>query len=372
MHLKKLSLQNFRRFGNESFDFDDLLNIIIGENAIGKSSILEAIALITDGYSPWTSDLNEIIQREELFEIADSGSFFRIEAIISDMNKDISLAYFHSKEKKKFIIDGKATSRKKFFRFTSTNIFSPEQIELLMISPSKRREYLNRIISRIDLDYQEQLETFDKVLRQRNAYLKKLSKIFLDTGVLNIEDKLLHYWTYEFAKINARLVKLRSDYIDRISKISDGFVVKYKPSIILEDFAILQSEEKLANDIFEILYDKIKRDIILGYSNLGIHRDDWNIKTNKDIQKFGSRGEKRTALSKMIFEVQELHFNELGYYPILILDDINSELDDKNIETILSKENLSKQQVFITSIRKDENIRKLENNSENSFKEFIL
>jgi DNA replication and repair protein RecF len=369
MYIKHLKLENFRSFIKKDFEFSDELNIIIGENAVGKSSLLEAIILITDGYSPWTSDLNEIIYNSNLVEETSDDSYFRLEATISNNKKDTVISYYHSPTKKKFIIDGKATTRKKFFRFTSTNIFSPEQIELLMVSPSKRRDFLNRTIARIDPAYQDTLTNFEKILRQRNAYLKKLSKVFMESGQVLSNDDMLNFWTERFATENAKIVRLRAEYIDRISNSSKNFRVHYKPSLDVSEIASLLSTETLAANIYSQLCDKYKRDIILGYTHLGIHRDDWNIKTDKDIQRFGSRGEKRLALSRMIFEIQETQCKELGFYPIMLLDDISSELDDKNIAQILSSEYLSKQQVFITSIRKDSNIQIL---SQNNHKEFLF
>jgi DNA replication and repair protein RecF len=125
MYIKHLKLENFRKFKTLEIDFEKDLNIIIGNNAHGKSTILEAICLITDGYSPWTSDISDIIYSEKLIEHEEAEPYFRIEAVLDE---GVTLSYYHSAEKKKFLINSKSTTKKRFFAFSSTNIFSTEQI----------------------------------------------------------------------------------------------------------------------------------------------------------------------------------------------------------------------------------------------------
>jgi DNA replication and repair protein RecF len=228
-----------------------------------------------------------------------------------------------------------------------------------MISPGRRRAFIDRIITRIDPEYKDILTTYEKTLRQRNAYLKRLSKHYFDCGDLDFADTQLAFWTKEIAKRNAEIMQLRERYIDIIGKSTQGVKMKYLPSININSggFLGMIRVDDLAKQIECQLNEKLKRDIILGYSNLGIHRDDWALKTDKDIHRFGSRGEKRLALINVIFSIQNLHKDYLEYYPILLLDDISSELDDINVVKILSSEYLSKQQVFLTSIREDKNIK---------------
>jgi DNA replication and repair protein RecF len=371
MYIKHLKLENFRKFKQFEIEFNKDTNIIIGNNAHGKSTILEAICLITDGYSPWTSDISDIIYSDKLMEHEIAEPYFRIETILCDDShegseiKQTVLSYYHSPEKKKFLINGKATTKNKFFAFTSTNIFSPEQIELLMISPGKRRTFIDRIITRIDPEYHELIVKYERILRQRNAYLKRLSKNYFDTGELNFTDSQLAFWTKEIALKNAEIMQAREKYIEVIGKSAAGVRMKYLPSISANGFISMIAGKDLAAQIENQLNEKLKRDVIVGYTNMGIHRDDWALKTDKDIHRFGSRGEKRLALINVIFSIQGLQKEYLEYFPILLLDDLSSELDDINVTKILTSDYLSKQQVFLTSIRDDENIEKFRDDKSN-------
>jgi DNA replication and repair protein RecF len=241
--------------------------------------------------------------------------------------------------KRVFKIDNHTTTPKKFFERHASIIFNPEQIEILMISPSKRRDFLDEVISKIDYEYSETLAQFKKVLRQRNAYLKKLSKKFYEKGIIARNDPQLNFWTNEFVKLSKDIQKNR----EKISReLSFGkFHIDYIHS---------NKKDSLENEI----ENSKKRDIATGYTNIGPHRDDWDIINGKNIKRFGSRGEKRLAIGQLLFKVQDLINSELGYYPILLLDDISSELDNKNTKIIFDKKNIVKQQTFITIIKYDE------------------
>lgn len=307
---------------------------------------MEAIYLLTNGHSPWTSELEDI--RNYLNERDD---FFRIEASIEHNMDDFKIAVFHQNTSNQFSIDGKRTIRKRYSRLTCSNLFSPDQIELLMVSPSKRREFMDHLISKVNLDYKDNLQRFERIHRQRNAYLKKLSKRFYDTGEINIEDQQLNFWTKEFASASAKIMAKRAEILEELSNNDAGFRIHYNPSLKLNMFEDLAQIEQLSQIHFKELAEYFKRDVALGYTKTGAHRDDWNITTDKDIKRFGSRGEKRMAISRLIFQTQEIYNKYLGFYPILLLDDISSELDDNNVKLILENETLRKQQVVVTTIR---------------------
>jgi DNA replication and repair protein RecF len=345
LNITSIHLRNFRKFDKLDIELTDGINIIQAANAKGKSTILEAVHLLTNGHSPWTSDHADMISYNN-----DKNTHFRIEAKLHN-GKETVIALFHENGVNQFFIDNKKTLRKKFSALTCSNIFSPEQIELLMISPSKRREFLDNLIVKIDLDYKEDLLKFERILRQRNAYLKKLSKKFYDTGEIAQDDQQLEFWTKEFATASTKLMSRRSAIIEELSQNTNGFKVKYHPSLTLNLFEDLGKINEIAQIHYKELINFFRRDIALGYTKTGAHRDDWGITTDKDVKRFGSRGEKRIAIGKLIFQTQELFKKYLGYYPILLLDDISSELDDSNIKKLLSKEFLNKQQVIITTLR---------------------
>jgi len=358
VQIKKIKLQNFRQFGDTNFEFSPNITIITGKNAQGKTTILEAINLIINGSSPWTNENGDIVSYTQ--KEPEPDKYFRLEGMILDKNgekKEVSV--FHNSNFTKFEIEGKKTTRKKFYNNSACNVFSPEQIDLLMISPSKRREFLNNLICKIDDDYAEILTEFEKVLRQRNAYLKRLAKVFYDTGEINDNEQQFQFWTEKFAGLSAKLMAKRSEIINQLSREKEQIFIHYKPSLVLNLFEDMAEVEKLTEIHISTLMNNSKRDIALGHTNIGAHRDDWKISTDKDIRRFGSRGEKRVALGKLIFRTQDVLNKYLGFYPILLLDDISSELDDDNIKKLLSHEGIDKQQVILTTINKIDWLEKL-------------
>ena len=216
-----------------------------------------------------------------------------------------------------------------------------------MISPSERRNFLDSTILKYDYEYETLLKDFKKILRQRNAYLKKLSKLFYEKGVIAINDPQLNFWTQHFSLTSAYILQNRILLTKELSQ--NEYEVQYKTEVQF-DRRKLSNIEYLSECIEQHLENSKKRDIATGYTNIGPHRDDWDIFRDKDIRKFGSRGEKRLAIGKLIFQTQEIVFEKTSKYPILLLDDIASELDILNTEKIFERKFLDRQQTFITVI----------------------
>ncbi len=335
--IEKLVLTNFRKFKDKVFEFDKNIVIFYGHNAQGKSSVLEAIYLLNTGTSPWAST-NEYINVDQ-----NGNAHTRIESI----EEGKSYAYFKDISKRIFKIESKSVKPSTFFEKRSSNIFNPEKIELLMISPSERRNFLDSTILKYDYEYETLLKDFKKILRQRNAYLKKLSKLFYEKGIIAINDPQLNFWSEHFSLTSAYILQNRISLTKQLSK--NEYEVQYKTGIQF-DRRKLSNIEYLRECIEQDLENSKKRDIATGYTNVGPHRDDWDIFRDKDIRKFGSRGEKRLAIGKLIFQTQEIVFEKTSKYPILLLDDIASELDILNTEKIFEKKLLDRQQTFITVI----------------------
>lgn len=335
--IEKLILTNFRKFKDQTFEFKKNIIIFYGYNAQGKSSVLEALYLINTGLSPWAST-NEFINLDQNSQI-----HTRIETIEDGK----SYVYFKDKDKRLFKVEGSNIRASKFFEHRSANIFNPEKIELLMISSSQRREFLDDTILKYDYEYETLLKDFKKILRQRNAYLKKLSKLFYEKGIIAINDPQLNFWSNHFSLTAAYILQNRILLTKELS--TNEYDIEYKTGIEF-DRRKLNNIEYLKECVEQDLEKSKKRDIATGYTNVGPHRDDWDISKDKDIRKFGSRGEKRLAIGKLIFETQEIVFKKNSHYPILLLDDIASELDILNTKKIFEKKLLKKQQTFITVI----------------------
>lgn len=342
--IKSIKLTNFRQFSDTKFNFDKNIVVILGKNTKGKSTILESIYYLTNGYSPW-SENGDIVSYDN--------EYFRIDADIEDGNADtVIYSIFKDSNKRHVQIEKKNTTPKKYFSKISSTLFSPELIEILLVSPSKRRDFIDHFCSTLDTEYKAELDKYRKILRQRNGYIKRLSKILYETGHIPNIDNQFTYWTHLLAQSSAKLLFLRLKYIEGIK--DENFEVKYKSNI---DFNSLEEILEL-KDIIEITEEKMieqrKRDIAIGHSTTGVHRDDWDIIDGKDVKRYGSRGEKRLAIIKLIYRTHKVITKMKGLAPYLLLDDIPSELDDENIKKIFNKETFEKQQTFITAIRENE------------------
>jgi len=324
--IKKLKLTNFRRFNEFEIKINKNIIIFHGNNAKGKSSILEAVYLITNGVSPWASSDEYVSFNQE-----SEDRYSRVEIVFNE--KTYSL--FKNNGKRQFKIDNQNTTAKKFFEKIASTIFNPEQIEILMISPSKRRDFLDDTIVIMEYDFSNKLKLFRKILKQRNSYLRKLSKDFYEKGIIARNDPQLNFWTDEFISIS-------KDIQEKRESLSDDMILGKLKMKYLKSNGDISLEDALENCK--------KKDIATGYTNIGPHRDDWILSNGNDIKKFGSRGEKRLAIGQMVFKKQEIISERLGFYPILLLDDIASELDKSNTEKIFNKEFLKRQQTFITVI----------------------
>jgi DNA replication and repair protein RecF len=363
--IKTLRLQNFRKYVDKEFTFDSPITVIHAPNAMGKTTILEAISVIANGNSGWTSSNSDIYcydaagiskgmknTSEVTRNIKDEKSMnYRVSAGINNKDDDLKeFSLFQSPTQKKFLIDHHSTTARKFSGNMAATIFSPEHIELLMISPQQRRNYIDQNIAKIDLDFADHLKVFKKISRQRNAFIKKLSKRFYETGVIpKVDtDQQFLYWSTEFAKVSTQIIIKRIEFIEKL--VSEDFRIEYVSSLNLNEFEMMLDYDKLYEKHVEMLVEGAKRDIATGHTHIGAHRDDWSIITSLEVKRFGSRGEKRMAIGKLIFLVQDVLAGELGFYPFLLLDDISSELDQENIKKILSDDIMDKQQVFVTTV----------------------
>jgi DNA replication and repair protein RecF len=335
-----LKLKNFRKFKDLQLEFNSNIVVLHGDNAQGKSSILEALHIIANGNSPWSGSDEYVYNNQNGIN-----KHSRIEITIDGK----TYSHYKDNNRKVYMIDNHKTTPKKFYSENIATIFNPEKIDLLMLSPSRRRDFLDETISHINYEYPSILKRFKKVLRQRNSYLKKLSKQFYEKGIIARNDPQLNFWSKEFIQLSAQI------YIGRISMIKnfekDDFKLEYSfCNKGLDKILKITDIKKIEEILTPVIEDGKKRDIASGYTNVGPHRDDWSIFTNQDIKKYGSRGQKRVAIGNLIFKAHEIIAKKIGYFPTLLLDDIASELDEENTEEMFDIEFLNKQQTFITTV----------------------
>jgi len=239
--IKKLSLKNFRRFKDIELSFNSRTIIIYGNNAQGKSSILEAIYLMSNNKSPWSGS-DEYIHNHQN-EITEHS---RIEMEVDEK----TYIYYKDNNRKIYMIDGRKTNSKKFYSQNISTIFNPEKIDLLMLSPSHRRDFLDETISNINYEYSFILKRYRRLIRQRNSYLKKLSKQFYEKGVIARNNPQLNIWTKQLIELSAQIYKERINIIKKFEQ--ENFKLQYQ-FCDKELEKILQAKEniKLIEDLLQ-------------------------------------------------------------------------------------------------------------------------
>jgi len=330
--LKSISLQNFRSYKKAEFQFDKK-TLIVGPNTSGKTNLIEAIYLLSRGKSFRTDkDPQMISYNKDLARVKGSTPDENLEVLLTS-----GLVLGRKTAYKKFMVNGVAKRRADYSESLPSVLFSPEDLELIIASPGLRRRYLNDALEQTDRDYRFALINYEKALRQRNALLN-LAK---DTGRRNEEQ--FEYW-------------------DKII-IENGQILATKR----EEFIKFLNKERKETFDFEIIYDKstISKDRLGEYKDaelgsgvtlVGPHRDDFivyikNSKKGHDIKFYGSRGQQRLAVLQL--KLLELLYLErkLERKPMLILDDVFSELDSSHINLILGIKNFD--QAIITTTHEE-------------------
>lgn len=346
MYIKKIILENFRNYKNEEIEFDEKLNIIVGENAQGKTSLLEGVYLCSFGKSFRTSKDKEMINFGK--------DFFRIKGFFQKEDEEI-IEFALSKEGKKAAkINGlKVEKISDIISDYFVVIFSPEDLKIIKEDPEKRRNFIDRELCQLKVAYYDSLLKYKKLLKQRNYYLKE---DFVDTQMLDV-------WDMQLAKEGSKIIHWRKNFVEKIgrisanihNKITDG---KEKPSFVyvsgIEYNEDITEQEKIFYDT--LLMDR-ERDMYHRNTGKGPHKDDIDIFIDgKNVRKYGSQGQQRTvALSIKLAEI-EIIKEESKEYPILLLDDVLSELDEKRQKYLF--ESIENVQVLITATELPEKIDK--------------
>jgi len=329
MILESLRVVNFRNYSDELFRPDSQLEMIVGPNGIGKTNILEAVHLICEGGSFRLRRDLEFVNKEERWA--------RIEANLDLDGKQEKRVLKLSlngegKVSKKLEIDG--VNRIASRHLLPVVVFEPDQMRMITEGPDLRRGYLDDRISFLDFEYSRYIADYKRVVTQRNRLLKLIKR-----GEARRED--LFVWHVKLSELAAPIIEARKKYLEdlnsklqkdyrKISKKKDIVSVEYLPNFDRE------SSAKLSSDLFNKLETDIGTDIQTGFTRRGPHRDDWEIKLNgQSASNSASRGEIRTLiLSLKLYEFEHLKYS-FGITPLVLLDDVMSELDSTRRRELL-------------------------------------
>ena len=330
MWITKIKLKNFRNYKNEEIILDKNINLFFGENAQGKTNIIESIFLASMGKSFRAKKDKEMINLDsECAEV-------EIDYEKSDRDGKVKIELFN---KKNIFLNGiKIKKLSELLGNINIVIFTPDDINILKGSPQNRRRFLDIMISQLKPNYMYHLNLYLKTIEQRNNYLKQIKEEKKDENLLDIWDEKL----IEEADI---IFKYRNEYMKKIKekiKKIHGEITNNKEEIEIDYFSECTSKEIYLN----LLKQRRKLDIIKGFTTNGIHRDDFFIKL--DI--YGSQGQHRTAILSLKLSELNIVKEEIDEEPVLLLDDFMSELDEKRIKSFLEK--IEDTQVIITCTEK--------------------
>jgi len=314
--INQLQLTNFRNFETKEFEFSQGLNLILGDNGAGKTNALEAIFLLTTGKSFRATKENQMIN--ETAELA------RVEAQLEDKQLAIVLTQGELSgqpaPRKRYLVDGVPKQRLNFIGQLYSVLFRPEDIDLIIGSPSQRRQWLDTVLEMIDWQYRRCNLSYQKGLRQRNKLLQQIREAEAQPRQLLFWDKLL-------IKNGQLITQKRRELIEFVNQY---LIKKQRQLEIIYD----QSEISL-----ERLAKYSQPEIGAGMTLVGPHRDDFIIQAKHrpgqgNLALFGSRGEQRMGV--LTLKLAELAFVEatINKQPVLLLDDIFSELDENHRQEV--------------------------------------
>ena len=337
MWIKKIKLNNFRNYEIQEIELGKNINIFYGENAQGKTNIIESIFLSSIGKSFRTNKDSELIKfgkNETLLEFDFQNS-----------KRDGNIKIIISNKKNIFLNKIKLKKLSQLLGNVHTVIFTPDDINILKQGPQMRRKFLDIMISQLKPNYMHTYTLYYKALEERNNYLKKVKTEHADESLIELWDEQL----INYGKI---ISDYRNEFIEKIkNKIKE---IHFNITENKEEIKINYITDCLEKENFKNLLKKRKKlDIIKGYTTRGIHRDDFEIYINNiQVNTYGSQGQHRTAiLSLKMAELQVIQ-DEIGEEPILLLDDFMSELDEKIKLNFLN--NIKNNQVIITCTEKFE------------------
>lgn len=330
MRIEHLKLTNFRNYSSLELDFNNNVNIIIGDNGKGKTNILESIYVLSLTKTNRYGVEENLIKFDE--EIA------KLEGIVRKDDLIKKQEIYLTKKKKQIFINNKEMRRIRDYISNFCVIsFTPEDLEIVKGSPNVRRNMINIDISQLHNNYISYLNEFNQIVKIRNEYLKKMNVDgnsdvrYLDVVNTSMVEKGIKIYQYRydfFKKINELLPKI----FKKLSGL-DNLMIKYETNFDLGEFEL----EKVKKNYESKLNKNFKVELMQGVTLVGPHRDDFSFDLSGiNMKEFSSQGQQRLAIIALKIAEIYLYKEETGEYPVLLLDDIFSEIDTKKRNKIVS------------------------------------
>lgn len=353
MRIKRLYLRNFRNYDEADINFAYNTSLIYGDNAQGKTNIIEAMFLTSTGRSHRTNNLNELIKYGEnqfrvLLEFEDNG-----------YSQNIEIKYIKGKRKEIYINGVKKERISEMLGVVPSVLFSPESIFCIKGAPGERRRILDMVLCQIKKDYLVNLQRYNRIIKNKNLVLKQIQ-------IGRNEREQLDIWDEEASKTGIKIIKERQLLIeelknrmnDIIKGISDGkeeIMIEYKT---FKELDKIQIDYK---DLLEVITKNRGKEIEIGSSICGPHRDDMEVLLNgKSARMYCSQGQQRSIALSLCIAIMGIMEEKLRKKTLLLLDDVMSELDEKRQNFLL--ELIGNRQTVITTTEKTKYNALLQNN----------
>jgi len=358
MHINYVEVRNFRNYSYEKFLLNKNINILLGNNAQGKTNLVESIYFSCIGKSFKTNNEKEMIKYNS------QACRFIVNFEKNNGNNEIMIEF---KNNQKFVKlnEINITKMSGLLGNLACVFFSPNELKLVKEAPEDRRKFMDIDLSQLSKQYYLSLVKYNKVLKERNKLLKSTEneKIILET---------LPIWDYQFVISASEVIIRRLQFVHELSNLSNiehKNLSDNKENLTIHYASCDNFENKTKEEIEEVLLKKLlesrEKELKLKYTNIGPHRDDLKIYINNmEVKSFGSQGQQRSALLSMKLAELEIFKEKFDEYPILLLDDVFSELDEnrkvrlfervKNIQTIITTTKFD-------FVEKEANIIKIEN-----------
>lgn len=325
MRLQSIHIQHYRNITSLDLDCAHDLTILVGDNAQGKTNLLEAIYVLALGKS------HRVRSHRDLIQFAENQS--RIKGLLDHHGQSYRLEVYLTPKGKRFVRNGISESRlSQYIGLFPVVLFAPEDLKLVKGSPQVRRQFIDIEIGQVSPNYVYSLNQYHRVLTQRNNLLKQLRMNRRTDGLtlLDVLDEqlidLAFYITKKRDYFIHALSKWSQEIHCRITEGQEKCTISYAPSVTFES----EMEKLVYIQRFKgRLAKEREREIASGSTSVGTHRDDLTVMVNgQDLLSFGSQGQQRTAALSLKLAVLEFIREESGTYPVLLLDDVLSELDD--------------------------------------------
>lgn len=327
MQIKKLSLKNFRNYEEEEFEFSPGLNVLFGKNAQGKTNCAEAVFYLCTGSS--------LRIRHDRQLIRSGAERARIAAVASNRFGDVSIEADIGENSREIRINGSKISKNADLLGNVNSVFfSPGELRLIQDGPDERRRFLNLSLSQLSRGYYTALLRYNKILEQRNALLKNRDvSLVLET---------LPVWDEQLCLYAARVACARAEFVARLAPLAaeaHAFLTDGAEALSLGmDRTYQGNEEEIAARLLREMSGAYEKDLRLGFTTVGPHRDDLKILIGElDAKGYASQGQARTAALSLKLAELEIFKERAGEYPVLILDDVMSELDLPRRKKLVSK-----------------------------------